>query len=111
MITLIVELSCDEDGCDVGYAPSIDELTSVKRTRVGAVIAGWTRAGGKDFCPGHKRTERADRVRELAGQGLTDRLIGERLGVSRFVVQQIRKQHEISPGQGRTGRPSGGGGR
>lgn len=110
MITRIIELSCDHDGCDVAYRPSIDELTSLKLTRIGSMVAGWTRDQGIDLCPDHRRESRADAVRRLAGLRLTDVQIGARLGLNRAIVQRIRAEHGIAPGLGRVGRPSGGGG-
>lgn len=80
MIRAIVELSCDDDGCDIAYSPSFTEIESVSLTRVGATIAGWTRADGMDQCPAHAREDhRAARVRELVGRRMTDGQIGVRL--------------------------------
>lgn len=98
MITRVIELSCDEAGCDVAYQPSIEELTSLRLTRVGSTIAGWTQQGGLDYCPGHRRETRADKVRALAGQGMNDTLIGERLGIHRTQVVKIRAEHRIDAG-------------
>lgn len=106
MITRIIELSCDHDGCDVAYAPSVQEQTSLRLTRVGSTVAGWTQQDGHDYCPGHRRESRADAIRRLAGQRLTDTQIGQRLGLHRAHVQKIRADHGIAPGLGRVGRPS-----
>jgi hypothetical protein len=106
VITRIVELSCDHDGCDVAYQPSVQEQTSLRLTRVGSTVCGWTQQGGLDFCPGHPRETRVDAVRRLAGLRLTDGLIGQRLGISRAQVQTIRAHNGIPPGLGRVGRPS-----
>lgn len=106
MITRIIELSCDHDGCDVAYAPSIYEMTSLRLTRVGSAVFGWTQEDGRDYCPEHRRESRADAVRRLAGQRLTDTQIGQRLGMHRANVQKIRAEHGIAPGLGRVGRPS-----
>lgn len=106
MITRIIELSCDDDGCDVAYQPSAQEQTSLRLTRIGSTVCGWTRRDGLDYCPDHRREDRADVVRRLAGQRLTDAQIGQRLGLHRTVVQQIRAAHGIAPGLGRVGRPS-----
>ena len=108
MITRFIELSCDHDGCDVAYAPSLMESTSLQLTRVGSTVTGWTRSGGRDYCPTHKPLGLADRIRELAGKRLTDGQIAERLGVNRATVQQVRSANRISPGLGRVGRPSSG---
>lgn len=107
MITLYVELACDQPGCDTAYAPAVDELTSVKRTRVGSIIAGWARRGGKDYCPQHAAEAEppaVSRVRELAAKGLSDEQIGLRIGMTRSGVQHLRQQYDI-PGR-RPGRPS-----
>lgn len=106
MITRIIELSCDHDGCTVAYAPSPQELELVRLTRIGSIAAGWTRHEGFDFCPDHRRETRADAVRRLAGKRLTDAQIGQRLGLNRATVQKIRADHGIAAGLGRTGRPS-----
>lgn len=106
MITRIIELSCDHDGCDVAYQPSIQEQTSLRLTRVGSAVLGWTRQGGLDYCPEHRHEEQADAVRRLAGQRLTDTQIGQRLGLHRAHVQKIRADHGIAAGLGRVGRPS-----
>lgn len=106
VITRIIELSCDHDGCDNAYAPSVQELTSLRLTRIGSVVAGWTRRNGLDYCPDHRREDRTDAVRRLAGLGLTDDKIGLRLGCHRAVVQKIRADAGIPPGLGRVGRPA-----
>jgi hypothetical protein len=106
VITRIIELSCDYDGCEVAYAPNPQEMTSLKLTRVGSIIAGWTRAAGKDFCPTHPQTGLVDRIRELAGQRLTDGEIAAELGISRTTVSEHRRANNIPPGLGRVGRPS-----
>lgn len=106
MITRIIELSCDHDGCDVAYAPSMQEQTSLRLTRIGSTVFGWTRHEGQDYCPDHRRESRADAVRRLAGQRLTDGRIAQRLGLNRATVQKIRRDHGIAPGLGRVGRPS-----
>lgn len=106
MITRLIELSCDHDGCDVAYQPSLQESTSLRLTRVGSTVHGWTRHDGLDYCPDHRRQDRADAVRRLAAQRLTDAQIGQRLGLHRAQVQQIRSDHGIAPGLGRVGRPS-----
>lgn len=111
MITRIIELSCDHKDCDTAYKPSVDELTSLQLTRVGSTVAGWTRQGDLDFCPQHRREDRVDAVRRLVGQRLTDAQIGLRLGLSRAAVQSVRAANGIPAGQGRVGRPTGGGGR
>lgn len=110
MISRIVELSCDHKDCDVAYQASSQELTSLRLTRIGSAVYGWTRRDGLDYCPDHRREDRADAVRRLAGQRLTDTQIAERLGLHRTTVQQIRADHGIPPGQGRVGRPSFAGG-
>lgn len=99
MITRVIELSCDEDGCDVAYQPSVEECTSLPLTRVGSAVCGWTQQGGLDFCPDHRRETRADKVRGLARRGLTDAEIGERIGIGRTQVQKIRAAHRIPPGR------------
>jgi hypothetical protein len=106
VITRIIELSCDHDSCDAAYGPSPDELTSLRLTRVGATIAGWTRDRDRDYCPDHPRADLTDRIRTLAGQRLTDAEIGQRLGVSRATVYAHRSRHDIPAGLGRVGRPS-----
>lgn len=106
MITRIIELSCDHDGCDVAYRPSVQELTSLRLTRIGSTVTGWTRRDDLDFCPEHRREDRVDAVRRLVGLRLTDTQIGQRLGLHRTVVQQVRAAHGIAPGLGRVGRPS-----
>lgn len=106
MITRIIELSCDHDGCTVAYAGSLQELVSLRLTRIGSTVAGWTREDGFDFCPEHRRERRVDAVRRLAGQRLNDSQIGQRLGMHRAHVQKVRADHGIAPGLGRVGRPS-----
>ena len=106
MITHIIELSCDHDGCDLAYAPSIQEQVSLRLTRIGSMAHGWTRHDGFDFCPEHRRETRVDQVRRLAGQRLNDTQIGKRLGINRATVQKIRADNGIPSGLGRTGRPS-----
>jgi hypothetical protein len=106
VITRIIELSCDQGDCDVAYQPSVQEQTSLQLTRVGSTVCGWTRQDGLDFCPDHRREDRADDVRRLAALRLTDAQIGQRLGLHRAVVQQVRAAHGIAPGLGRVGRPS-----
>lgn len=106
MITMIVELSCDEQDCHNAYVPSITELTSIRATRIGSMIVGWTRSRDKDYCPEHRQPNKVDQIRTLAGQRLTDKQIGVQLGVTGARVQQIRKAHGIAPGQGRVGRPA-----
>lgn len=111
MITMIVELSCDAPDCEVAYAPDITEMTSLKATRVGSVIAGWVQVGRQDFCPDHAQDSRIETIRGLAAKRLTDDEIADRLGVSRNTVYKLRKANDIAPGIGRTGRPSGSGAR
>lgn len=107
-ITRIIELSCDFDDCDVAYAPSFEELTSLKLTRVGSIFAGWTQKDGDDFCPAHpQQDERVERIRALVGQKLNDSQIGRRLGLPRHAVQKLRSANGIRSGLGRVGRPSG----
>lgn len=106
MITRIIELSCDHFDCDAAYKPSIDELISLRLTRIGSAVCGWTQQGGLDFCPAHRRETRVDAIRRLASQRLTDGQIGQRLGISRAAVQKIRAAEGIAPGLGRVGRPS-----
>jgi hypothetical protein len=106
VITRIIELSCDYDECDVAYAPNPQEMTSLRLTRIGSMIAGWTRADGKDFCPEHPQTGLVDRIRQLAGQRLTDGEIAARLGISRTTANGLRRANNIPPGLGRVGRPS-----
>jgi hypothetical protein len=106
VITRIVELSCDHDGCDVAYQPSGQEQTSLRLTRVGSTVTGWTRQDGLDYCPEHRREDTADAIRRLAGQRLNDTQIGQRLGLHRAYVQKIRADRGIAPGLGRVGRPS-----
>jgi hypothetical protein len=106
VITRIIELSCDHEDCDVAYQPSAQEQTSLSLTRVGSTVCGWTRQDRRDYCPEHRRADRADAVRRLVGLRLTDAQIGARLGLHRTVVQQIRAAHGIAPGLGRVGRPS-----
>ena len=104
---MIVELSCDHDGCDVAYAPSPDEMTSVPRSRIGATVAGWLCLKGRDFCPEHATAAEPDEVkqiRELAGR-MPDGRIAERLGMTRDKVQQLRTRYGI-PGC-KPGRPKG----
>lgn len=106
MITTYIELSCDHDGCTTAYAPSVTEVTSVQATRVGSVIAGWTRRDGLDYCPEHAAEAEPPtvaRVRELAAKGLGDAQIGAQLGMERGGVQKLRKRYGI-PGR-RPGRP------
>jgi hypothetical protein len=110
VITRIIELSCDHDDCNAAYPPSLQESTSLRLTRIGSAVYGWTRHDGHDYCPDHRRESRADAVRRLAGQRLTDTQIGERLGLHRTHVQKIRADHRIAPGLGRVGRPSFAGG-
>lgn len=106
MITRIIELSCDQDGCDFAYAPSLQEQVSLRLTRIGSTVCGWTRLDGLDYCPEHRREDRADAVRQLAAERLNDIQIGQRLGLSAAHVQKTRAQHGIAAGLGRVGRPS-----
>lgn len=108
MITLVVELSCDHDGCDTAYAPSVEELTSVQLTRVGATIAGWMRRDKQDLCPQHSQTGESpevSQVRALAGQGRNDSQIATVVGRPRWWVQQLRAKHGIKAGVA-PGRPA-----
>lgn len=106
MITMIVELSCDHDDCDVAYAPSAEEMTSVKATRVGATIAGWTRVDGNDYCPTHAaEPPLVALVRQLAAKGRNDSEIAAFMDRPRWWVQQTRAKHGIKPGV-RPGRPA-----
>jgi hypothetical protein len=111
VITRIIELSCDHGECTVAYAPTPQEMTSLRLTRIGSLIAGWTRVDGQDFCPEHPQTHLVDRIRQLAGQGLTDGHIAARLDICRTTVQKLRGANNIRPGLGRVGRPSHGFGR
>lgn len=106
MITRIIELSCDHPDCDIAYAPSALEQTSLRLTRVGSIMVGWTRRDGRDYCPDHSRDDRVEQVRKLAGLRLNDTQIGQRLGISRGYVQRIRASHGIGSGLGRVGRPT-----
>lgn len=106
MITHYIELSCDHEDCTNAYAATPHELTSLQATRVGSMVHGWTRHDGRDHCPEHRRESRADQVRRLAAERLTDSEIGRRLGVTRDRVLRIRTEHGIPPGQGRVGRPA-----
>jgi len=103
---MIVELSCDHDGCDVAYAPTIPEMTSIKDTRIGSMVAGWTRVGAQDYCPEHPQTTRIDAIRALAGKGRTDDQIAGELDLSRNTVLKLRRGAGIPAGIGRVGRPS-----
>ena len=105
MITRYIELSCDHDGCDVAYAPAVDEITSVSKTRIGSLVAGWTRADGRDYCPDHQAPIVAE-LRELAAMRLSDDQIAYQLRVHRNTVLRLRKDNGIKPGLGRVGRPS-----
>lgn len=44
------------------------------------------------------RAQRADLIRDLAGQGLSDRQIATRLGVDKDTVLRVRQAHGITPG-------------
>lgn len=46
-----------------------------------------------------------DRIRHLAGRKLTDREIGDAVGLDRAAVAHLRRRNGIPPGLGRVGRP------
>lgn len=101
MITLIVELSCDQPDCDLAYSPAVNELTDVRATRKGAGDAGWTRSDGKDYCPQHSTNEDAALVAVvtgLAAKGRNDSEIAAGLERPRWWVQQFRAKHGIKAG-------------
>ncbi|MFG1659017.1 hypothetical protein ACGFIY_21045 [Micromonospora chersina] len=99
MITLIVELSCDHDGCDLAYAPAVDELTDISATRKGATEAGWIHRDGKDYCPGHNPDAALIAVvKGLVAKGRNDSEIAVGLEWPRWKVQQFRAKHGIKAG-------------
>lgn len=108
MIGVQVQIRCDTSTCAAtypanGWAP--DRRTAWRDART----AGWVRDFEQHHCPQHVPPSRrvdVDRVRELAGAGLTDGQMGARLGLSRGQVQHLRTRHSIE-GR-RPGRPRGG---
>lgn len=55
----------------------------------------------------HRTAVLVDQIRKLVEQGkLTDREIGEVVGLKRTAVADLRRAHGIPAGLGRTGRPS-----
>ncbi|MBM0235892.1 hypothetical protein JNW88_00120 [Micromonospora sp. ATA32] len=101
MITLFVELSCDEQDCDLAYPPAVTEVTDIRASRAGAKAAGWTRRDGKDYCPKHSSNEQTALVavvEGLAAKGRTDSEIADGLEWPRWKVQQFRARHGIRAG-------------
>lgn len=107
MITRYIELSCDQDDCTNAYGASPTEITSLRLTRIGALVHGWTRHDSRDYCPDHGRVdELVATIRRLAADRLTDVQIAERVGIDRTTVQKTRAANGIPAGLGRVGRPS-----
>jgi hypothetical protein len=54
-LTIIMQISCDWDGCDFAYTPEVGDLGSSVRQRRAAKLDGWRvdAPGGLDFCAAH----------------------------------------------------------
>lgn len=105
MLLTCYRLTCDDhDGCPAAWPAegwSVDHRQAWRQAKA----AGWAREHDRTLCPQHSPdAELAARVRRLAGQ-LSDARIGERLGLSRSQVQDLRSRHGIAGL--RPGRPAG----
>lgn len=99
-LIILAQVACDAAECQASrWADSASAVWAQARSQ------GWGRDGEQHYCPKHRLIDpRVDRIRELAGMGLSDARIGTRLGMSRGGVQSIRYAHNI-PGR-RPGRPN-----
>lgn len=99
-LVLLAQIRCDATGCPTGrWGAEPKELWGTLRGE------GWTRDGEQHHCPTHSPEDpRLERIRELAGRGLSDANIGAKIGMSRGGVQSLRQAHGI-PGR-RPGRPN-----
>jgi hypothetical protein len=108
-LTLVLaRITCDTDGCTASY-PADDWADDMSVAWQQARRAGWERDYEQDCCPDHAPTAPVvARVRQLAGAGMPDGRIGERIGLTRAQVQHLRYTHGI--GGQRPGRPTAGSG-
>lgn len=58
-----------------------------------------------DGCPQHTGLYRVEAIRKMSAEGKTDKEIGEALGISQWVVVNLRNQHQIRKKRGGNHRP------
>lgn len=102
MTLTMTRVTCDSEGCTASY-PAEGWMPDASAWRE-ARRSGWERDFEEYYCPQHARSaEVVAVIRELAGKGMPDGRIGERLGLTRGGVQALRSRHGIA-GR-RPGRP------
>ncbi len=79
-----------------GSEPTCDYLDRVGHSRGCAVGEG---------CPHHTGVSRVEAIRKMSAEGKTDKEIGEALGISQWVVTNLRNQHQIRKKRGGNHRP------
>lgn len=91
MIVTQIRITCDAPGACAEQFPATDWASDRTQAWKQARRSGWERFYGLYLCPTHSpRGQVLSRIRELAGKGMTDNAIGQRLGMTRGQIQYLR---------------------